>query len=141
MKSNMLKIKVFAVLFRSMLSFHPAQRTRSAALCVSALFACIHFSPPPTPLSVFLSYHHRKVFCASEGIVCGGVGTCVNFGCECEDTAGGTIAGGDFCTADQKDLESVGTRAFPPDVSITMTAVAAVTIAHLSSWGSVRGFC
>lgn len=68
-----------------------------------------------------------QVFCTSEGIVCGGIGTCVDFGCTCEregeETAEETAAGGDFCTADQTDSESAGTRSAPLDVYI----VAAVT--------------
>ena len=68
----------------------------------------------------------NKVFCTSEGIVCGGVGTCVDFGCVCDSAGEG--AGGDFCTADQADSESAGTRTVALGVSL-VAAVTAVTTA------------
>lgn len=61
--------------------------------------------------------------------MCGGIGTCTNFGCDCEGTAEETAAGGDFCTADQTDSESAGTRAAPLDASIVAAVTAVATLA------------
>lgn len=58
--------------------------------------------------------------------MCGGVGTCVDFGCMCDGAGEG--AGGDFCTADQVDSESAGTRTVPLDMTL-VAAVTAVTTA------------
>lgn len=69
--------------------------------------------------------------------MCGGVGTCVDVGCDCEGTADGTGVGGDFCTADQADSESAGPRAAPLNVllvwgigAIAGTAVHAIAVAN-----------
>ncbi|CAM9754300.1 unnamed protein product [Ascophyllum nodosum] len=48
----------------------------------------------------------ETLFCTLEGIVCGGVGTCVDFGCECPPA----LAGGDFCTIDLSDSKSAAAR-------------------------------
>lgn len=57
-----------------------------------------------------IDYHRipmslRKVFCTSEGLVCGGVGTCDDFGCTCPESDGG-----DFCTGSASDSQSIATR-------------------------------
>ncbi|CAM9703015.1 unnamed protein product [Hapterophycus canaliculatus] len=74
---------------------------------------------------------NETLFCTSEGIVCGGVGICVDFGCDCESTADGTGVGGDFCTADQTDPESAGCRAAPLNVLLVWAVgVVACTMVH-----------
>ncbi|CAN0572859.1 unnamed protein product, partial [Ectocarpus sp. 12 AP-2014] len=76
------------------------------------------------------------VFCTAEGIVCGGIGTCVDFGCDCEGTSQGTGAGGDFCTADETDSESAGAKNVPRGVSLVVainTVAAAVLAVSTSS--------
>lgn len=82
--------------------------------------------------------------------MCGGVGTCVDFGCECDGTGEGAAAGGDFCTADQTDSESAGIKTVILDKSLVaaVTAVATAVSAALvvgTPWspllssGQIRG--
>ncbi|CAM9139251.1 unnamed protein product [Ectocarpus fasciculatus] len=73
----------------------------------------------------------ETLFCTAEGIVCGGIGTCVDFGCDCEGTSQGTGAGGDFCTADQTDSESAGAKNVPKGVPLVV-AITTVAAAILS---------
>lgn len=70
----------------------------------------------------------RTVFCSLEGIVCGGVGTCTDYGCTC------TTTGGDFCTVGDSDSQSVATRSAPfggfssPSVAVAVSTLAASAV-------------
>lgn len=55
--------------------------------------------------------------------MCGDVGTCVDFGCTCPDTAGG-----DFCTVDDAGSQSAGIRAVSLDFSLVAATVVVLTV-------------
>ncbi|CAM9200648.1 unnamed protein product [Sphacelaria rigidula] len=67
----------------------------------------------------------ETLFCSLEGIVCGGVGTCTDYGCTCTTTEG------DFCTVGDSDSQSAATRSAPfggfssPSVTVAVSTLAA----------------
>lgn len=67
------------------------------------------------------------VFCSLEGTVCGGAGTCKDFGCSCLDKEAGH-----YCTGDNADSKSVGTQAayFDSVLLATVTVVVMATLAY-----------